>query len=87
MTELPTGAFFALAIAASPLSILGIGSSVWALVGGVLVSLAIERPALLRALRGAAVAASESGRSQDGRLSVPRQGRRAIHSLLHWTHT
>jgi benzoate membrane transport protein len=51
VTELPTGAFFALAIAASPLTILGIGSAFWALIGGVLVSLALERPALLRALR------------------------------------
>jgi benzoate membrane transport protein len=51
LTELPTGAFFALAIAASPLTILGIGSAFWALVGGVLVSLALERPALLRAVR------------------------------------
>jgi benzoate membrane transport protein len=53
VTELPTGAFFALAIAASPLTIAGIGSAFWALVGGVLVSLALERPALLRAVRGA----------------------------------
>jgi benzoate membrane transport protein len=53
VTELPTGAFFALAIAASPLSILGIGAAFWALAGGVLVSLALERPALLRALRAA----------------------------------
>jgi benzoate membrane transport protein len=53
VTELPTGAFFALAIAASPLSIAGIGPAVWALVGGVLVSLALERPALLRTMRAA----------------------------------
>jgi benzoate membrane transport protein len=51
VTELPTGAFFALAIAASPLSIMGIGSAFWALVGGILVSLALERPALLRTWR------------------------------------
>jgi benzoate membrane transport protein len=53
VTELPTGAFFALAIAASPLTIAGIGSAFWALIGGLLVSLALERPALLRALRAA----------------------------------
>jgi len=49
VSDLPVGAFFALAIAASPLTILGIGSAFWALAGGGLVSLALERPALLRA--------------------------------------
>lgn len=50
-TDLPTGAFFALAIAASPLTLLGIGSAFWALVGGWLVSLVVERPALVKTLR------------------------------------
>jgi benzoate membrane transport protein len=47
-TDLAMGAFFALIIASSSLSILGIGAALWALVGGVLVSLVLERPALLR---------------------------------------
>ena len=48
--DLRLGAFFALAIAASPLTILGIGPAFWALVGGYAVSFAVERPALLRSL-------------------------------------
>ena len=48
-TELPMGAFFALAIAASRVTLLGVGSAFWALIGGVVVSLALERPALRRA--------------------------------------
>jgi benzoate membrane transport protein len=48
-TELPMGAFFALAIAASRVTLLGIGSAFWALVGGLLVSLVLERPALQKA--------------------------------------
>jgi benzoate membrane transport protein len=51
--SLSTGAFFALAIAASPLTILGIGSAFWALIGGWLVSFVLERPALRREMRGA----------------------------------
>jgi benzoate membrane transport protein len=47
-TDLPMGAFFALAIAASPLTLLGIGSAFWALVGGLVVSLLLERRALAR---------------------------------------
>jgi benzoate membrane transport protein len=47
-TDLPVGAFFALAIAASPLTLLGVGSAFWALVGGLAVSLLLERPALAR---------------------------------------
>jgi benzoate membrane transport protein len=50
---LPAGAFFALIIAASPLSLLGIGSACWAMVGGLVVSLVLEREALLRRWRGA----------------------------------
>src|SRR5215218_8003946 len=48
-TELPMGAFFALAIAASRVTLLGIGASFWALIGGLLVSFALERPALRKA--------------------------------------
>ena len=50
-TDLRLGAFFALIIAASPFTILGIGSAFWALVGGFLVSLLLERPALAQSLR------------------------------------
>ena len=50
-TDLPMGAFFALAIAASPLTLFGVGSASWALVGGVLTSLVVERPMLIRTLR------------------------------------
>ncbi len=49
-TDLPVGAFFALAIAASPLTLFGVGAASWALVGGVLTSL-VERPMLIRTLR------------------------------------
>jgi benzoate membrane transport protein len=45
-TELTMGAFFAIIIASSSLTILGIGAAFWALVGGLLVSLLLERPAL-----------------------------------------
>ena len=48
-TDLPIGAFFALAIAASPLTLLGVGSAFWALVGGLAVSLLLECQALARA--------------------------------------
>jgi benzoate membrane transport protein len=48
-TELPMGAFFALAIAASRVTLLSVGAAFWALIGGMLVSLALERPALRRA--------------------------------------
>jgi benzoate membrane transport protein len=47
VTDLPMSAFFALAIAASPLTLLGIGSAFWALAGGLGVSLLVERRALL----------------------------------------
>jgi benzoate membrane transport protein len=50
-TDLPMGSFFALAIAASPLTLFGVGSAFWALVGGVLASLVVERPMLIRTLR------------------------------------
>lgn len=50
-TDLPMGAFFALVIAASPLTVLGISSAFWALVGGFLVSLLLERSALVKMLR------------------------------------
>jgi benzoate membrane transport protein len=45
-TELPMGAFFALAIAASRVTLLGIGAAFWAMIGGLLVSYILERPAL-----------------------------------------
>jgi benzoate membrane transport protein len=48
-TELPMGAFFALAIAASRVTLLGVGAALWALIGGLLVSFALERPALRKA--------------------------------------
>src|SRR5829696_4143690 len=51
VTDLPLGAFFALTIAASPLTLLGIGSAFWALVGGFLVSVFLEWPALVKMLR------------------------------------
>jgi benzoate membrane transport protein len=51
LTDLPMGAFFALAIAASRLSLLGIGAPFWGLVGGLSVSLVLERPALRQAWR------------------------------------
>ena len=49
-TDLAMGSFFALVIAASPLSILGVPSAFWAIVGGWLISFMVERPALLRAV-------------------------------------
>jgi predicted benzoate:H+ symporter BenE len=52
-TELPMGSFFALAIAASRVTLLGVGAAFWALIGGMLVSLALERPALRRAWQAA----------------------------------
>jgi benzoate membrane transport protein len=53
-SDLRTGGFFALVIAASPLTLLGIGSAFWALAGGYLVSSIVERPALQASLRRAA---------------------------------
>ena len=53
VTDLRLGAFFALVIAASPLTLLEIGSAFWALVGGFLVSLFLERSALVKMLRPA----------------------------------
>lgn len=58
---LPMGSLFALAIAASPLQFLGIGSTFWALLGGMAVSLLVERAALIRAIT--------AGAMTDGRLS------------------
>jgi benzoate membrane transport protein len=52
VSDLPMGAFFAFAIAASPLSILGLSSAFWALVGGLLVALAVERRSLLQHVGG-----------------------------------
>lgn len=52
-TDLRLGAFFAFAIAASPLTILGIGPALWAIAGGYLVSLIVERPALFASLQRA----------------------------------
>lgn len=45
-TDLRTGAFVALVIAASQLTLFGIGSAFWALVGGYIVSVVAERAAL-----------------------------------------
>jgi benzoate membrane transport protein len=50
-SDLPMGAFFALAIATSSLTLLGIGAAFWALLGGLTVSLLLERKALLRRWR------------------------------------
>jgi len=50
-TDLSLGAFFALVIAGSGLTILGIGPAFWALVGGMVVSAMLERPALMAAWR------------------------------------
>jgi benzoate membrane transport protein len=52
-SDLSTGAFFALVVAGSGMSIAGIGPALWALVGGLVVSLLVERPAFLDAWRGA----------------------------------
>lgn len=52
-TELPMGAFFALTIAASRVTLLGIGAAFWALVGGLAVSFFLERPALRKAWQSA----------------------------------
>jgi benzoate membrane transport protein len=56
-TDLPMGALFAFGIAASPLTLFGVGSAFWALVGGMLASLVVERPMLRRTLREAGSAA------------------------------
>jgi benzoate membrane transport protein len=50
-SDLRLGAFFALLIASSPLMILGIGAALWSIVGGFIISLALERPALMAAIR------------------------------------
>jgi benzoate membrane transport protein len=55
--DLPLGALFAFGIAASPLTLFGVGSAFWALVGGMLASLVVERPMLRRTLREAGSAA------------------------------
>jgi benzoate membrane transport protein len=49
--RLPFGALLALVIAASPLQFFGIGSAFWALLGGLLASLVVEREELLAAWR------------------------------------
>lgn len=46
MTDLSMGALFALVIAASGVTLLGIGAAFWALVGGLAVSFALERSPL-----------------------------------------
>jgi benzoate membrane transport protein len=56
-TDLPMGALFPFGIAASPLTLFGVGSAFWALVGGMLASLVVERPMLRRTLREAGSAA------------------------------
>lgn len=48
-TDLPMGAFFALAIAASRVTLLGVGAAFWALIGGLLISFCLEGPSLRRA--------------------------------------
>jgi benzoate membrane transport protein len=50
-SDLPIGGFFALAIASSSLTAFGIGAAFWALLGGLMVSLLLERGALLRLWR------------------------------------
>ncbi len=62
-SDLRLGSFFALLIASSPLMILGIGAPLWAIIGGLGVSLALERPALLATLRGDESAPKESTRT------------------------
>jgi benzoate membrane transport protein len=47
-SDLSNGAFFAMVIAASPLTVLGISSAFWALIGGLVVSWLIEREAVER---------------------------------------
>jgi benzoate membrane transport protein len=56
LSDLPTGAFFALIIASSGMTLLGIGAAFWALIGGLGVSLLLERPALRRIWRADEVA-------------------------------
>ncbi len=51
-TDLPVGAFFALAIGASPMTVLGTGPAFLGLVGGLLVSFLLERGALAQAWYG-----------------------------------
>jgi len=50
-TDLRMGSFVALAIAASPLAMLGVGATFWALLGGYIVSFAAERQALRSSAR------------------------------------
>jgi benzoate membrane transport protein len=52
-TRLHQGAFFAFVIAASPITIFGLGPALWALAGGCLVSLLLERDALRTCLLAA----------------------------------
>jgi benzoate membrane transport protein len=70
-TDLPIGAFFALAIAASPLTVLGVGSAFWALVGGLAVSLLIERRALVRAWGASAPTRSDGPDSGRDTVKLP----------------
>jgi benzoate membrane transport protein len=58
LSDLPTGAFFALIIASSGMTLLGIGAAFWALIGGLGVSLLLERPALRRIWRADELAAT-----------------------------
>lgn len=62
-SNLRLGSFFALLIASSPLMILGIGAALWAIIGGLLISLALERPALKAAVRGDDAASTGSTRT------------------------
>lgn len=62
-SDLRLGSFFALLIASSPLTILGIGAPLWAIAGGLAVSLALERPALIAGLRGDRAEPKESTRT------------------------
>jgi benzoate membrane transport protein len=53
VSELPIGALFALLIASSGISILGLGGAFWALIGGLVASLIAERPAIRASWRTA----------------------------------
>jgi benzoate membrane transport protein len=70
-TDLSMGAFFALVIAASGLTILGIGPAFWALVGGVLVSLLLERPALIAAWRAGSQPRQEEAQVNPDPRAIP----------------
>lgn len=61
-SELRTGAFVALAIAASPLTLFGIGPAFWALVGGYVASAVVEHSALRASERCLPCSAQAAGR-------------------------